>query len=431
MLKTLLKMVLGVLILAGLFFFALQIWERQREKRHQESSSEAETSNVVSIKDVTVLNSPVGAVIQVHEISSAGYKLIATEDPKGFFLNIPSAGLSLSQNTLSLPHPLVPKIEASQTGEQNNSAVQLRVQLAPNTKYRDRAVGNTLYIDIVADTVTSPSPSPTGVESSSSTKTEISEPKPTLAPKKSKKSEKAGVKVRKPLSKTSKFSKADRKTKVKTKTGARAKESRVPQPPPQDDTESLLRDISEAPIPTPELMKELPSEPTTIPEPSSPMPPSAEEEPLDVDKLFGGPQPPAENETVPFEDVPPPKMAAVPPLLDQKFDASKILENLPSITDIAVLAEEGATTVTISRDAKAKYKVFRQVNPNRIVVEFLNTANRLAPEYQEFPGTKVRKITTQQFAGPDGTITRVIMYVDGPPQFDANNKGKDFVLRLP
>ena len=71
------------------------------------------------------------------------------------------------------------------------------------------------------------------------------------------------------------------------------------------------------------------------------------------------------------------------------------------------------------------------VNPSRIVVDFKDIKNNLKSDYPRFPGTKISKVETRNYAGVDGMLVRVIMYLDGAPNYKSSKSGNSLVLEIP
>lgn len=394
MAKTVLKMVLGVLILALLFFSALQVWEKKSAKS-PELATGTKPGEAKKIHEVSVLPSSEGAVIQISEVAGPGYQIDPVDSPKGFMLDIPSTQIALTKNMIWQPHPLIQMIEASQVFEQQTSNARLRVQFTGDATFRDRLVGSTLYIDILSE---KPSDPPT---------TAISEA-PSFEPPEVKKPRPRKKIARKPSRR--RIAKRPKKT-----------------PTPVEESDDFLQGLG---VDEPETATAEPQ----FDEPPAPTPPPEEEteEPLDVAELFSESQ--TGGEALPFEEEAsePSKVAVAPPQAE-KFDVESVTANLPALQGLDVRNEGGVTTVFIQREARVKHKIFRLRKPARVVVEFLNAKNNLQPSYGGFPGTKVQKVESRQFVGPQGTISRVTFYVDGKePQYQrGDNSGQEFILKIP
>lgn len=421
MVKTLLKMVLGILLLAAVFFAGLQLWEKFRAKPQIPVTPTPEAAKVPAIHDITVIPSGDGAVIQISEIGGPHYKVTAVEQPRGFVVELPSAQVALASNVLARPHSLVALIEAIPIFAQGVSSAKIRVELAPGTMFKDRLVGGTLFFDVArtALAVATSTPIPRGKVAPSPQRVEkrISAPPP--KPKR-REVAKAPKKPAKP-------------TKIERKPKPEVIPRRLPTPvPPTVEDESLMQELGlEEPsvaLPTPE--PEAPTPPPKIVEETKPAqaPAPEEEEPLDLDQLFK--EEPKVAERPPEEPAPPPQIAMAPPSAE-KFDAAKIAKELPAIRNLSVFTEGGVTTIQIQRDAKTMYQVFRMVNPPRVIIDFKDSTNGLQREYPGFQGTRVQRATTQQFTGPEGTISRVTLYIQGKTNYKQDVKGTTFILRLP
>jgi hypothetical protein len=290
----------------------------------------------------------------------------------------------------------------------------VQVNLATGAAYRERLVGTTLYMDIVGG-------------AAKETPIPIVEERP-----------------RGP-SKVATRAKASKKTLKSTRMALSKKAVSKPAKAPKSKREPARAEVDEGD----ELMRELglSSEPLAVARPAEvppveqapkespigslePAPASESEEPLDLDKMFGadggsasaGPPPSLE---------PPTEVAALPPPSAEKFDASKITANLPALSNLIITSDNGATVLTVEREAKTKFMIFRMRNPDRIVVDFKDSVSRLQREYAGVPGTKIQRVTTQQFAGKEGTISRVMLYVDGKPDYKQETRGTSFVLMIP
>ena len=115
---------------------------------------------------------------------------------------------------------------------------------------------------------------------------------------------------------------------------------------------------------------------------------------------------------------------------NQKFDLDSIEADLPAVRNMTVQKSGSNTLITFDREASMPYKFFKMVNPSRIVVEFKDAKNQLKPEYPRFSGTKISRVETRQYANPSGTMIRVILYVDGAPNFTSSKKGNQLMVEL-
>jgi hypothetical protein len=202
------------------------------------------------------------------------------------------------------------------------------------------------------------------------------------------------------------------------------------------EPEPLIPEMT-APAPEPEVAK--------APPPPAPSKGGGDTGPVDLDQLFNesqlnqpepaplAPEPPSgggstKDDSIPSMDSGP--VAAIPPSNEGVFGTGSTA-NLPKVTNISVEDVGGITTVTIDLEKRAKVNFLRMRNPSRVSVEIHNAANNLKAEYSAFAGTRVKKITTQQFPGKDETITRVMIFVDGNPNIEPSAKGNSIVLRLP
>ena len=122
------------------------------------------------------------------------------------------------------------------------------------------------------------------------------------------------------------------------------------------------------------------------------------------------------------------QVAALPQ--NQKFDLNKVQANLPALQNLTVQKTDTGSIVTFEREKNIPYKVFRMVNPSRIVVDFKDAKSQLKPDYPRFAGTKISRVETREYAGVDGMLVRVILYVDGAPSFKASKSGNQLVLDI-
>jgi hypothetical protein len=314
------------------------------------------------------------------------------------------------------------------------SSAKIRVELAPGTTFKDRLVGGTLFVDVVRTAAVEVSPTEAPVAKIVKATPERKPPrKRVIPPAPAPKRRPAVAKAPKP---------APKPVRIERKPAPVAPRYGAKPLPPSSDDESLMKDLGlEESAAAPSAPEEVapppppPPPPPKVAEPKAPVPaPASEkEEPLDMDQLFGAAPAPAPEQPSMAEPppAPPEEVAMVQPPSSEKFDSEKIAKNLPSISDLSVLSEGGVTTARIKRDAKTKYQVFKLVNPNRIVVDFLDATNQLQKSYSGFPGTKVQRVTTQQFVGPEGTISRVTFYLSSKPNYQVDKKGDAFILRLP
>ncbi len=397
MAKTVLRSVLIILILAGLVFFGLQYMEKQKQKGKTPSVTQEEAMPPkVAVSQIRTTEMPKGALVQISEVPGPGYRLSPLPLPsKGVLVEIPEVDLRLLKNTIVSPHPLIESIEASKSVMGGQPVARIEINLKGEPSYRDRLIGTTLYVELagevpaqepVVEATVPPTPKPK----------KIAKPKP--KPKK-------------------KMAKRKPKPKPRRKIVKKATPTPTPEPAPIVEDEPMF---DEEPMVAEEMDEGTPD--VAAPEASD------MEDDIDLDELFG------EEGSGTFEggDVADaPQVAAIPEAKPGTFDSNVLPDNLPSINTISVGDEGGITTVRINRDAATKYKIFRMINPNRVVVDFKDAKNGLNPQYGAFGGTRVKKITTRQFAGPDGAITRVMVYVDGMPQYQKAVEGNDFVLKLP
>lgn len=116
---------------------------------------------------------------------------------------------------------------------------------------------------------------------------------------------------------------------------------------------------------------------------------------------------------------------------NQKFDLNQVKANLPALQNMTVQKSGTGAIVTFDREkSNIQYKFFKMVNPSRIVVEFKDAKNQLKPEYPRFSGTKISRVETREYGSAEGTLVRVIMYVDGAPNYVSTKKGNQLIVEL-
>ncbi|MFH1017430.1 MAG: AMIN domain-containing protein [Pseudomonadota bacterium] len=439
MVKTLLKSVLIILVLAGVFFFALQVWENKKGKLIPPGEAQKTAVPVTTVNRVDVQPAGDDATLLISDISPSNYSIRSTGTGNGFLVEVSDAQLSLVKTMISNPHPLISTVDVSQIPSGAQSAVRVRVDLAKDATYRDRVVGQTLYVDIVPKVEATPVP--TAKPSMTPT------PKPVKKPVSHvKKPPKPAVQhaVKKPV--------AVRKPKPVERPRKLAKLEPPPTPVPLEELVPPRAEPSELqPLPSTELAEPAIPPPPAAAAPSVQAPPKKKEEALspelDLTKLFSESEPDLKNvapppagqpaappaEEPPMEQLPsvqPPKVAAVPPS-SGVFESSKIRKLLLRVENLSVQNESGVTTVVIDKGAKTDFKIFRLADPYRIDVELKDVENGFKAEYPGTKGTKVRKIVTQEFHRASGTMTRVTIYLSGEPKYEKSTQGSSLILRLP
>lgn len=441
MLKTLLRTVLVIIVLAGVFFFALRMWESRRGAPAFKPEAEIPS---ISLRQIEISSTANGATVKLSDVSGSNYTIAPVDAPKALLVDVANVQLGLLQTTMISPHALINKIEASRITAQGKLYVRVRIDLNQDVTFRERLQETSLYIDLtpkvvaVAPTpppvITTPTPQPRAVAKPTAHKKA-----PPLRPKSqksvAKKEPKKSTKKRAPIVASRPRAPAPLPMRTPFPEAKPAKRDQVLADLGID--EGLTSPPPAAEPPLPHLEPEGASPPVVAPPPAGagietapPAPAEApsgtESPPLDLDVMFADGQPtPAAAPTQA------PKVAAIPPPTSGKFDTSQILAKLPGVTEIEVSNDGSKTVVTIKRESNTPHKVFKMVNPNRVVVDFLDSANKLKKEYPAYPGTKVERITTQQFAGPDGTIARIMIYVGGLPVYEKSMSGSSLVLKLP
>ncbi len=424
MLKTILRTVLIILVLAGVFFFALRMWEGKRGALPT-ATVPGTPEAAITVRQVSVVPTAEGALIQIDEVSGPGYTITPLDTGIGFVVDIPGAKVGMLQSSIPNPHPMIRNIDASQVFAQGAVHARIRVELAQEATHRDRLQASILYIDVLSKVTPTAAPTPE--------LTPIPKPKPVA------KSSKA--KTHKPVAKKKAPSRRASHTVATSspKRSAPPKPRATPAPMAKEgDSDALLRDLgigsappAAAPAPEPVAPVKEPPPPALAAEAAPPAEATPAAPVTDLESLFvesqGGK--PAEAAPPPAEEAPP-KVAAIPPPEAGKFDSSQIARDLPALTALAVTSEGEATVIRFSREQSIPFKVFKMVNPNRITVDFKNSANHLKANYPAFPGTRVKKVTTQNFPGQDG-LTRVTFFIDGLPKYESATEGNDLILKLP
>jgi hypothetical protein len=418
MVKTVLKMVLGVLVLAAVFFAGILYWEKTRTKPEPVPPPAEEKAAVVSsIRAVTVTPSEEGATIRISEIGTPNYRVNATTSPNGLEVDIPSITVTLAPNVVARAHALVPMVEVIPTFAQGESGAKIRIELASGASFKERWVGKVLVVEVSRAPEAEPTSRPTDVP------TPLPAPSATPAPRKR-------VAEKKPTPQlVPSVRPADRKP-VVFPTPVPTRPPTATPVPTRVPTMAPLRMPTESPTSSDDsaLMRELGLEEPSAAEIESAaqvpvMPPKMEEIPTEVPVL---------STPIPYYEEPTPaRVAMVPTPSPDKFDVSKITKDLPAIYGFNAYSEGGTTTIQIDREARTQYQVFRLVNPPRVVIDFKDAVNKLPPEYPSFAGTRVQRVTTRQFVGPEGTVSRVILHVDGSTVYKQEVKGGTFILRLP
>lgn len=402
------------------------------------------------LKQITVSGQGSNAQVQIQGINERNYNISNLPNGEGFKIQVPHAQIQQVQKLLDKPHPLIKKIEVRESAE-NPTTAEVIFTTEKNVNFLDTQKDGNLTIDFVkTDAVpeektttadTAPTPTPKAEKSSPSKKSNaVSSTK--SSSKKTAKSSKKSPKVA--STKKSKKS-AGAEIKLQPFDASMVDESEFGDQSdtliPQDAAPSLDQqkadksmDLSAFGTPTPSTetiplgQEEVPTiEPDAKPsaedndgfnlkevvkEPSAPANLLDAETQMSLSDNLGGGQ----------------KVAAVPS--DQKFDISKIKANLPALQNLVVQRSGNSTMVTFDREKAVPFKVFRMVNPSRIVVDFKDTTSKLKPEYPRFSGTKISRIETREYGSPDGMLVRVIMYVDGAPNYKSSKSGNNLVLEI-
>ncbi len=380
-------MFIGVLILSGLIFLGLQLVQKD-----EETAAPVETPTVTqtpeqsySIKDLTITQGPKGeghAVIQIKDISTTPFSATASEDSKTLTYVFPSATLAMEKRMFPAPHPLIQLIEVSELTDQAQAGTQVKLSFNEPVLATNQTVETLLTIDIEKIEVLAQEPTPQAKAISP-----VSKPKP----------------------------------KIKKSTSTVKKPVIIDEPLVQD--KGFIDDLA-----VPEQQAATTTTPPIVKEEQAP---SSNEFP--VDDLLGSPSTSSPIDELPIE--PPLAEKSVGMLPQQDIDMGKITSGMPSIDGVVVSNQAGLTRIVVQRSKRVSFKVLPQRNPNRLVVDFLNAVNRLPKDQGGVPGTKVSKITSEQFVGPEGTISRLTFYLNGalPGKNDLmkENREREFILDIP
>jgi hypothetical protein len=419
--------------------------------------SEPSVPKTSQIKQLTVSSQGSSAQVQIQGIREHNYSISHLAEDEGFKIQVPHAQIEQVQRLLDKPHPLIKKIEVRELPEDPTTA-ELIFHTEKNVNFLDTQKNDTLTIDFV--------------KTDAQPELAAQEPEAVIAPKVSKSATTKGSnsstasksaaskKAKAAISKKTKSSAkvAHKSTKSKSGSGVKLQPfdpNMVDNSDIDAQSETLIPQEKTRPDQTDHSM-DLSSFGNNGSAPSTEKIPQQEEVP--TIQADNAPKPTEDNDGFNLKDVVKEEPKAAAPagnanLLDaetemslkdnlgktgpvaalpnnQKFDLNKVQANLPALQNVLVQRNGTATTVTFDREKAMPYKVFRMVNPSRIVVDFKDAKNNLKSDYPRFAGTKISRIETRAYAAPDGQLVRVIMYVDGAPNYKSDKKGTQLVLEL-
>lgn len=443
--------ILAAVVVAGGIMTYLRSQKKITAPVVQAPKTEAPKPQVSQIGEVVInAQGATAAQVQIQGIKERNFNISNLPNGDGFKIQVPHAQLAQTQKLLDKPHPLIKKIEVHESAEDPTTA-ELIFYTEKNVNFLDTQKGDTLTIDFVKTDAPVETAKVEDLEEPSASSKDAN--KSSAAAKAS--SKKAKAAVSKKSSKLSKSTAKKSKSSSGSGSGAGVKlkpfdasmvddteldaqtETLVPQGGGTTQTDRSM-DLSAFGTSTPST-ENIPLGQEEIPtiEPDTGFKPSdddndgfnvkdvAKEEP----KVPAGSANllDAETEMSLKDSTGSGAVAALPQ--NQKFDLNK-LQNLPALQNLTVQRAGTATVVTFDREKPVPYKVFRMVNPSRIVVDFKDAKNSLKPDYPRFAGTKISRIETRAYAGADGMLVRVIMYVDGAPNYSSNKSGNQLVLQL-
>jgi hypothetical protein len=388
--------------------------------------------------------------VQIPGIMGRNYSIQNLSSGNGFRIQVPNAQIDQVQKMLDQPHPLIKKIEVRESSTDASSA-ELIFYTEKNVNFLDTQKDGKLIIDFVQAepeeapepaVVSKPTPAPVAkapTTSSSSTKSNAA----TTAKKiPSKKPAKKTTVAKKPAKKKAKSAATDLQPFDASEFDAPVEDNALTAqekaPTIQDERNDLSMNMSSlGSAPATESIGDS-NEPPMI---DVETPPAKEEDDgftlKDVVKEEKAA--PAGNANLLDQEtqfslsnefgVDSNKVASVPQA-DQKFDLNKVQANLPYLQNMVVQKSGASTMVTFDREKNVPFKVFRMVNPSRIVIDFKDARSKLKPDYPRFTGTKISRAETREYAGPDGMLVRVILYVDGAPNYTSNKSGNQLVLEI-
>lgn len=94
----------------------------------------------------------------------------------------------------------------------------------------------------------------------------------------------------------------------------------------------------------------------------------------------------------------------------------------------SLVADDGAVVMTLS--GNVKYHAFKISNPARIVVELSNTEFNAKNKEIDVSGTIVKRVRGAQFKNEPSKVTRVVIDLSAPCDYQLNGQGKNVTLTL-
>lgn len=424
--KTLLKMAIGVLILSGIFFGILKFLDQGKSTSSPApvvSPTPEETATpVAGIDDVSVTPTEKGVSIQIKNVVSPAYELTVSDNHKEISVDFPGVPLLLTKRMMPLPHAMVELIEADETVADTARSAKVKMVFTDAVTHSEKIVGDMLVIDVEKE----------GEKQADET-AQVDEAPAVKAPVKK-------AIVKKPAVKAVPKKPAIKKSVAKKRSTPSEEAETTPlfdEPSPVIEPEPTVAPVAKETPKEDDFLKELGLDDATINaksqapavEPSLESPKvEAKGSDKSVDELFTDPGFGGATDEVKGS-------GSMPKLPDQPFDPNKVTTGLPSLRNVSVTPQGGVTRVVIQRDARTQYKMFPLRNPSRVVVDFLNAVNQLPADQGGVSGTKIQRITSKQFVGPEGTITRVTFYLNGTApsrtEISKDSKGKDFIFDIP
>jgi hypothetical protein len=437
--------ILAAVVVAGGIMTYLRSQKKITAPIVQTPKTETLKPQISQIGEVVVsAQSPISAQVQIQGIKEKNFNISNLPSGDGFKILVPHARLSQAQKLMDHPHPLIKKIEVRESSEDPTTA-ELIFYTEKNVNFLDTQKNDTLTIDFVKSDAAPEqeeiveTPEPKAIEKPAAT-TQASPKKAKVAvSKKSSELSKPTTSKSTPTPALRPFdpSMVD-DSDIDTQTETLVPEEGAKSAGGADGKADHSVDLSAFGT-TPSSTESIPFGQDEVPtiQPDSATKPSDDDDGFNLkDVVKEEPKAPtgstnlldAETEMSLKEGLGSSgQVAAVPQ--NQKFDLNK-LQNLPALQNVTVERSGTSTVVTFDREKPVPYKVFRMVNPSRIVVDFKDAKNSLKSDYPRFAGTKISRMETRAYAGSDGMLVRVIMYVDGAPNYTSEKKGNQLVLEL-
>lgn len=467
--------VLAAVVVAG----GIMTYLRSQKKSFVPTTTQSETApsqigepQASSIQQVIVnAQGSSGAQVQIKGITSRNYNIQHLESGEGFVIQVPKAQIGQIDKIINQPHELIEKIEVRESAD-NPTTAELVFKTKKDVNFLDSQRDDMLVIDFVQT-------DDQGFDSETASSAEpIEEP---VAKSKTPPSATATSKSSKTKSNTNSSS-----AKKSTSTNRSSVASRSTSTP-----KSKAPAVKVKPFDTSMLEEDaFPTTPSKSTPSGSPSIEDQKNDSLGFNTLGGGSgsrpateniapanEPPtiSDNRNIPEEDdgfnlkdvvkefggddsgseakkpagkasetnlldaetelslkeqgqVADQKVASLPQ--NQQFDLNKIQANLPALQNMTVEKSGNGAIVKFDREKAVPFKVFRMVNPSRIVVDFKDTKNQLKADYPRFDGTKISRVETREYASVDGMLVRVILYVDGAPSYTSEKKGTQLLINV-